>query len=74
MLFKQGSLFKVIQIIFSECTKLHNSMKTISYFSFIESCDEGSNSNTNQANSWGKKSLYESNRDIKSRDLTTFET
>lgn len=34
----------------------YNSLKTISLFSFIESHDEGSNSNTDQANS-RKKSL-----------------
>ena len=33
---------KIIQIILSECMKLHNTMKTICEFSFIEHHDEGS--------------------------------
>lgn len=40
----------MIQIIFSACLELHNSMKTTSKFSFIESHGKGSNSNTDQTN------------------------
>lgn len=62
----------MIQIIFSTCIELHNSMKTTSNFSFIESHGKGSNSNTDQTNP-RKRMCIQSSQGIKSRDLSPFE-